>query len=130
MASIPSCPRVRGHPPCSSPSNGASTRRLFQVLVARALHRGVVAAGGGIAESRRNRGGEVGALANFRRKASRRAAPGVAFHLESGTGGEDNSRRGGLAAWPFRVLVGRLRVRACRSRHGCDLRGGDVARDR
>src|SRR6478672_7565193 len=34
MASIPSSPRVRGHPPCSAPSDQGSTRRLFQVLVA------------------------------------------------------------------------------------------------
>src|SRR6201990_2511275 len=56
--------------------------------------------------------------------------PGVAFHLESGTGGEDNPRRVGLAARTFRVLGGRLRVRSCRARHGCDLRVGDVARAR
>src|SRR6476620_12408101 len=36
MASIPSIPRVRGHPPGSAPSDPGSTRRLFQVEVARA----------------------------------------------------------------------------------------------
>src|SRR6478672_7624671 len=34
MASIPSIPRVRGHPPGSAPSDPGSTRRLFQVEVA------------------------------------------------------------------------------------------------
>src|SRR6476620_5099061 len=37
MASIPSIPRVRGHPPGSAPSDPGSTRRLFQVEVA--IHR-------------------------------------------------------------------------------------------
>ncbi len=34
MASIPSSPRVRGHPLCSAASTSGPTRRLFQVLVA------------------------------------------------------------------------------------------------
>src|SRR6476620_1560068 len=37
MASIPSIPRVRGHPPGSAPSDPGSTRRLFQVEVANCL---------------------------------------------------------------------------------------------
>jgi hypothetical protein len=41
--------------------------------------------------------------------------------------GEENSRRAGLAARPFLVLVGRFRVRGCRSRHGGNRRGAAIA---
>ena len=37
MASIPSCPRVRGHLPRSTAAGSGPTRRLFQVLVANAF---------------------------------------------------------------------------------------------